>query len=52
MQNTIKSAFNLNDSFVYEFETCNGFSESRALEVFYACLKKIVLINAHTKYTY
>lgn len=52
MQNTSYLKLLLNDSFVYEFETCNGFSESRALEVFYACLKKIVLINAHTNYTY
>lgn len=52
MQNTPYLKLLLNDSFVYEFETCNGFSELRALEVFYACLKKTVLINAHTKYTY
>lgn len=52
MQNTSYLKLLLSDSFVYEFETCNGFSESRTLEVFYACLKKIVLINAHTNYTY
>lgn len=52
MQNTSYLKLLLSDSFVYEFETCNGFSVSRALEVFYACLKKIVLINAHTNYTY
>lgn len=48
MQNTSYLKLLLNDSFVYEFETCNGFSESRALEVFLCMLKK----NRSYKYTY
>lgn len=54
MQNTSYLKLLLNDSFVYEFETCNGFSESRALEVFlcmfkknrfYKCTHKLYILN-------